>query len=796
MNGMRQALADMEPPHPREALAILEEIEGSRRRFQGSLPFAQGDVTVGVENELQAVVVGDANCVDLPLVIRERNFYINSGRRPQLDRYLTGGDVWENSWVRFRVRALAPLARTTLRVDLLADKAHPEKGPRSDCHRFLFRQAGEEWVRIPVSYLLKLALADALGTGPRVPGLAWQTGRRLLGHFSNDNTSPETRSFHLVLLQPSSGMGQAVARETAKRFLLTQLLTMYANAKLGLTAQGQRAAVYFAPHPPVRQRELNGCVSDAFYRDLFMSPCLSGWDQGEVKQRYMHLCHEVLSRSQLNAIAKLREAGIIARDLVVLPNTSNVSLANNGTHVSLGSRTLTRARGDAGSGFTAAHEKVLGDLVIKIVEHFLPLFVGTYSAAPYRLDFADFHPELVLGFLPHELDVTHLRMLWRGWRRKAHLRVLGQPLTPFGPRWLDRMVAAVGGLRGDVVPDFRLLDYPVALLSTDQSPGLNGRPGNTERLKQDLTDLGVIDARMALYLPYRLREYGASGFSGFEGRQYSLLPGFMADLAPAVDLQLLATALAFKYIAEGQLDHAGIPDDPTVESERRQPFFAAAIGLGTFFARAQSGNRLPRRILERTARLRASRSHPGHLRVQTREYRRALLRVLQEDARDLAASLGLEAVLTDLGLRLEYPDEGSATGRLLCGILDKAGVSSALKLEAPEFNRCAEAYYREELRRRHMAEAIDLLGEDLRTLDRRAKADERIAATLKTVLGGQDVASYLARVTDDLLAERMPVEELRRLIRLVVTSISHDAEETEAWRDGQKRPLEHAASVH
>ena len=46
----------------------------------------------------------------------------------------------------------------------------------------------------------------------------------------------------------------------------------------------------------------------------------------------MHLCHQVLSRSQLNAVVKLREAGIIANDLIVLPSLSNVSLANNGIH--------------------------------------------------------------------------------------------------------------------------------------------------------------------------------------------------------------------------------------------------------------------------------------------------------------------------------------------------------------------------------------------------------------------------------------------------------------------------------
>jgi hypothetical protein len=172
----------------------------------------------------------------------------------------------------------------------------------------------------------------------------------------------------------------------------------------------------------------------------------------------MQLCHQVLSRSQLNAVAKLREAGIISNNLVVLPNVSNVSLANNGTHVSLGSLKLGRLLGDPESGFTQAHEKYLGDLTIKMAEHFLPLFVGTYSASPYRLAYTDFHPERALGFLPHELDYTHLRMLWRRWQKKASLSILGRPVTPFGPPWIDNLVSGLFRLKGDFVPDYRLVD--------------------------------------------------------------------------------------------------------------------------------------------------------------------------------------------------------------------------------------------------------------------------------------------------------------------------------------------------
>lgn len=416
-----------------------------------SIPFTAGDVTAGSESELQVVVMGNRQLVDLPQIIDTSHYFQNIRRRAaagetshkledSLEAYLAEntGDVWENSWVRFPRSLLSHFGNQVLEKDLLADKTKPEAGYRSDCSRFLYQDRdANEMLRIPVSYLLKLALADLIGTQDLLPAQIRETGVRLLEHFLNDNTSPETFSFSVVPLAPSHGMGQTIARETALRFLLTQLLAQYANSAFGLVQSGQRVMVYFAPHPPVRQKELNEHVSDSFYRELFMSPCLSGWDKGEEKYHYMQLCHQVLSRSQLNAVAKLREAGIIMNNLVVLPNVSNVSLANNGTHVSIGSRKLTSLLKDTSSGFTSADEKTLGDLTVKITEHFLPLFVGTYTAAPYRLDFKDFHPENALGFLAHELDYTHLRMFWRRWRKKADLSVFGQSLTPFGPQSFD-----------------------------------------------------------------------------------------------------------------------------------------------------------------------------------------------------------------------------------------------------------------------------------------------------------------------------------------------------------------------
>ena len=286
------------------------------------------------------------------------------------------------------------------------------------------------------------------------------------------------------------------------------------------------------------------------------------------------------------------------------------------------------------------------------------------------------------------------------------------------------------------------------------------------------------------------------GFSGFEGRHYSLFHHLGNDLGRAVDLQCLVTALAFKLMAQGGLEHPDIPDDPTVESERRQAFFAAAIGLPAFFVRAETENRLLRRVLERTARMRASRRHAGYLRVRSLEYRRGLLALLEEEAGDLAEQLGLGGTLTDLALRLEYPDEAGAAGRLLRGILDKAGVVSALKLDAREFNLCAEAYYREELRRQHMLEAWQYLTEDLEILERHGAAGERIGATLREILGERDAASYLGAVRDDVLEERAPIAEIMRLTHLVLLSTHCDTQTAEAEQHGPGHGLGHTTPVY
>lgn len=755
-----------------------------RLRDLGLSPFGPGDSSAGMEYELQVAVEGSHQDADLARTIRQSSFFKNTQKRAArgdlpkeavtaLNDFLLHNvsGIWENSWVRFEEQYLGAFALKVLTRDLLADKRYPDGPERSDVNRFRTTERGKKLLRLPISYLLKLAFADILDPVSGLVERLQATGTGLLDHFQSDNTSPEILS--LTIPSAKNGrIGQLAARETARTFLLTQLLSQYANSRFGLAATGQRCLVYNAPHAPHRQKILNELVPDGYYRHLFMSPCLSGWDRGEEKHKYMALCHQTLSRSQLNAAGKLREAGIITNNLVILPNTSNTCLANNGTHVSLGSDILSAMAADHASGLTSGVEKYLGDLVIKIVEHFLPLLINTYTAAPYRVDFADFHPEKVLGFLPHELDYTHLRMLWRRWKKKADIRFLGKPLTPFGPRGVDAFLAKILRLHGDFIPDFRLIDYFITLLSTDTCPALDGLPGNQEQLKAELMEMGIFDSRMSIYLPYRMRAYGQMGYSGFEGRSYSLFPSFITDMAEAVDLQNLITALAYKLVLEEKVLHRDIPDQPSIESERRQIFFAAAIGVPTVYIHTNTGNRFLQGILSLVKSQRNSKRYRNYIRVDVADYQLALLAYLQRESAGLTEQMDLAGLLDRLKPRLTEPRQ-SALGKLVGGatthIHDRRPPA---RIPADIFNAATESYYRTALKNAQLLEGFTVLREDCARLDR--EGDPCLREVMRNIDPAVSVNDYLDRVEIGVLGENATPETVRNILHLTLLAIHNE----------------------
>ncbi len=788
------------PPQKASVPALKECLEplGIESGDPSTLPFANGDATAGCENELQTAVRGEAFSVDLPLVIRDSTFMRNIRRRSasgdtsqdvpaRLVSWLNGNSshIWENSWVRFPLSSLHPEAGNLLRNDLLKEHGNEFGAIRSDANRFFFIKQWKEWIRVPASYMLKLALFDSLhsyhvGLEEGITQYILAAGKGVAHHILNDNTSPEITSFYISRITPVELNGRAIAGETARRYLFVQLLNAYANTKFGLVENGQESLIFQSPHPPVRLRLLNDCISDSFYRELFMNPCLSGWENGREKLRYMNLCHQVLSRSHLNTIMKLRDASIIANNLVMLPNTSNISLANNGTHISIGSQKISQLMQTNDRSFTARHEKYLGDLVAKIFEHFIPLFVGTYSCSPYRFDFNEFHPERVLGFLPHELDFTHLRMLWRRWRKKSKNVRFRRVFTPFGPVLPDRLIAAFLGLKGDYLRDYRLIDYPVALLSTETSPALNGHLGNSSRLKADLHSLGIFHKEMSLYVPMKLRTFASHGFSGLEARHYSLFPRFFGDLDRTVDLQLLILIMCYKIISKGMVSHESIPDHPFVESERRQIIFGTATGIPTFYIKKDTPNYFLKTIVSQTRGCRPSRRYSGYLRVKNRQFLLALTRFIKKEAQDVTEMMNMHGTLDDLEERILDPDYFDAADRITRAVLEKSGVKGVYDISARTFNEALENHCIEELKESHMGEGWRVLMEDLSQVVKKHSHTELARAVDKLCMG-RDPRDFLTFLSGKVRKGTAEPEELSRCLKLAIIAI--EAENTKDTRN-------------
>lgn len=745
-------LSDRSSPSLEEALDALGIADRA--------PFVDGDATAGTETELHAAVRGSALAVDLPREVRDSATVHDLRRRvargdasprilSDIERFLDQNEdeVWDHSWVVVRLSRLHEATRRRFEADLRRDLDDPDSAFRTDAARFRVQRYGEACARIPVSYVLRLALLDV--------SARWGDSARsrlatnLADHFLNDNSSPETHSFHVVPLERGVG-GRDVADEMAVRYLTSQLLAAWANEAWETRDDGQEVLTYFASHTPERQRVLNRAVPDAFYRELFMSPCLSGWRHGEDKHRYMHLCHEVMSRSHLNALPRLRDAGLLGRNLVVLPDTSTTALQNNGTHISLGSRRMTAARKSGRA--THAHEKVVTDLVIKVSEVFLPLFVGLYASDPVRLEFADFHPERLLGYLVHELSGSDLRRLWWRWRHKAGIGRLGRSWTPFGPPQWDAALAKALRLPGDCVLDYRLLDYLTALPSTARHGAFDGTVGNQDRLKRELAELGIFDEHMSFYAPIKNREQARIGFSGVEWRIWSTFPSFSRDAGPAVMLQWLVTAYAFELVRSGQITHADIPDDPSSESERRLLMFSAAIGLRTFTVRRSSRNRWMLKLLERTPGVRRSKRYRNDWKVELDAFRATLLRTLRHDTPHLVEALGAGEALRDASARIA--ESGSAAARHCRDICERVGASTPLAVDAARFNVAAERHARVEARQRHVEEALD--------------AVDRLSARHSGAVEPRGWQSVRAGLERTLVRGRPRLEDIERGLQAVI----------------------------
>ena len=164
--------------------------------------------------------------------------------------------------------------------------------------------------------------------------------------------------------------------------------------------------------------------------------------------------------------------------------------------------------------------------------------------------------------------------MWRRWKKKAGIRVLGNPVTPFGPVWLDRLMSRVFWPQGRF--HSRLQAHRLFCVPHEHpmnAPALTATMDNGNRLKTDLSQMGVFDTRMPLYQLVRIRSFSEMGFSGFEHRYHSIFENILTDMGGALDLQNLITTLAWHYIISGENNPCRHPRHPPCGKRTPSDFF-------------------------------------------------------------------------------------------------------------------------------------------------------------------------------------------------------------------------------
>jgi hypothetical protein len=114
------------------------------------------------------------------------------------------------------------------------------------------------------------------------------------------------------------------------------------------------------------------------------------------------------------------------------------------------------------------------------------------------------------------------------------------------------------------------------------------------------------------------------------------------------------------------------------------------------------------------------------------------------------------------------------------GILDKVGTGNPLAISAYEFNSTAEEFYREDLKRRHIAEGFQMLRLDFAKIDSwQSWRSGKYNKTLWKILKGRGAEEYLRINKKDVLNGDASVTVLKTLLHLMLLTIHQNMEQAD-----------------
>ena len=229
--------------------------------------------------------------------------------------------------------------------------------------------------------------------------------------------------------------------------------------------------------------------------------------------------------------------------------------------------------------------------------------------------------------------------------------------------------------------------------------------------------------------------------------------------------------MAYRYALGEEVCHHDIPDDPTIESERRQIFFGSAIGIPTFYVRANTCNKFLKKILHHVNAIRKSSRYRGYLRVKNTEYRLALIKLLREDGADLINELQVEECVHNLEERI-CARQPTAFSTILDGVRRKLPYQlNPLNTNAETFNGVAEEFFRGDLKKRHLQEGLAVLIDDCRRVS--AHHSSQIAELMQSFTPHLTADQFVVENMEKVVSESADTETIERLLYICLAIIHH-----------------------
>jgi hypothetical protein len=147
---------------------------------------------------------------------------------------------------------------------------------------------------------------------------------------------------------------------------------------------------------------------------------------------------------------------------------------------------------------------------------------------------------------------------------------------------------------------------------------------------------------------------------------------------------------------------------------------------------------------------------------------------------DVIDMLGLQDTIQDLTERVADKENRSTARKLKSAILKKLGADNVFQVRAEEFNCEAENYYRTDLMRHHMREALHFLSEDVLVLSKDTDVcDGMRANTTLKFAGVEDPVSFVESESPALVHNESSFGDVVAFIRLTLLTIHRNANRAE-----------------